>query len=90
MSRRALLLLAVLATCAECRRPGGGAARGGPLLAAEPIVVRNAGFERPESVFHDPFSDVYFVSNAPADSRTRRKCSCTLRAQRTPATRRTV
>jgi hypothetical protein len=69
MSRRALLLLAVLATCAECRRPGGGAARGGPLLAAEPIVVRNAGFERPESVFHDPFSDVYFVSNAPADSR---------------------
>ena len=65
MSRRALLLLAVLATCAECRRPGGGAARGGPLLAAEPIVVRNAGFASPESVFHDPFSDVYFVSNAP-------------------------
>ena len=63
MSPLAPLCLAVLAAAGACRRPGGGTVRGGALLAAEPIVVRNAALASPTSVFHDPLSDVYLVSS---------------------------
>lgn len=60
MNRSHGLLLAgfVLATgCRETKQPADA------LRAADPIVLRKVGFATPESVFHDPLSDVYLISN---------------------------
>jgi hypothetical protein len=60
MHHRPGLLLAgfvLLAGCRPEKTPAGG------MLAAPPIVVREAGFATPESVFHDPIVEVYLVSN---------------------------
>jgi len=49
--------LALAAGCREAKRPVDA------LRAADPIMVRNAGFATPESVYHDPLTDVYLISN---------------------------
>jgi len=60
MNLRPGLFLAGSALLVGCRpeKPPAGA-----LVAAPPIVVTDAGFATPESMFHDPLSDLYYVSN---------------------------
>lgn len=56
---RALLLAGaalVVTGCGRGREPG-------EIPAAAPMIVRDAGFATPESMLHDPLSDIYYVSN---------------------------
>jgi DNA-binding beta-propeller fold protein YncE len=58
MRRIVLLgLLALLAGCRKVRSPEEA------LAAGDAVVLRGLGFATPESVLHDPLSDVYYVSN---------------------------
>jgi sugar lactone lactonase YvrE len=52
--------IAGLILLGACRQPKEPARTG---VAAQPIVLRDRGFATPESVLHDPLTDVYFVSN---------------------------
>jgi sugar lactone lactonase YvrE len=52
----------MLATVAACAGKG-DEKEPGAAPAAEPLVVREAGLATPESILHDPLSDVYFISN---------------------------
>jgi len=54
----AWLLMGALVAAMGCNRRAPG-----ETPAAEPLIVREAGFATPESILHDPLTDIYYVSN---------------------------
>ena len=58
-TRTAWVIAGVVMLVTGCNR----GRESGETPAAAPMIVRDAGFATPESMLHDPLTDIYYVSN---------------------------